>query len=487
MANPMINVTPQLKEWLIKNFGASVDGADSYYRSKTEAAMQDGSLSVKDYQSLTPGPSSAAINAVVDGVVEKLTGAGAKGGSMNKALAFSGGPNPADVFGGGIRVKAGSEAYSTTKSIGKHVRTGLPVVNERGKQVELSSELERAKLGAWMKFLGARSGVPNVHLTEHDKSLVGEILEKDLFCGQYEGDWHTGIPGLAIKTLLADATSGGLHVTPEWFDDMLVTFPLLHSELLPMVTIRPVPRGKTVEAASIGNPTVAWGTAEGTAIGLFNTDDLIDDIDTSIHPVTCAVEIGRDFLADAAADVGTALEEAVGQRMLAELDRIIATGSGVGEPTGIMTAAGLTAVTAENAAAGPPTVADYEALIFAVGKQYRNPAMRCAFLANDTVYSRGRGIAVGSGDQRRVFGMDHQSYMLLEYPFKVQNDIANTKIAFGAMSRYRLYRRQGAETRYETGGESLARRNVNLLILRGRYGGAVVDASAFSLISNAKT
>lgn len=480
----MLRVTPELTKWLIER-GAAENQGDDYYKSKIEAALDDGSLTFREYAEMTESVKQAAIDAVVEKVAEKLTG---QKGSTTMNKAFTGGsPNPAEVFGGGIRVKAGSEAYCTTKSVGKHIRTGLPVCDERGREVQTSSQLERAKLGAWMKYLAGRCGAGNVHLTEHDKSLVNEILEKDTFCGHYDGDWQTGIPGLTVKALLADSTSGGVEVVPEWFDDMLVTFPLLHSELLPMVTIRPVPRGKTVEGASVGNPTVDWGTAEGTAIGLFNTDDLISGIDTTIHPVTCAVEVGRDFLADAAAGVGAVIEEVVGQRMLSELDRVIAVGDGVTEPTGITIASGLIAATAENAASGPPTVADYEELIFSVGKQYRNPAMRCAFLANDTVYSRARGIAVGGSDQRRVFGMDHQSYQLLEYPFKVQNDIANTKIVFGAMSRYRLYRRQGAETQWETTGASLARSNTNLLIVRGRFGGQVVDASAFAMISNAKS
>ena len=88
---------------------------------------------------------------------------------------------------------------------------------------------------------------------------------------------------------------------------------------------------------------------------------------------------------------------------------------------------------------------------------------------------------------RRVFGMEHQSYQILEYPFKVQNDIANTKIAFGAMAKYRLYRRQGAETRWVDGGAEMARRNMNLLIVRGRFGGQVVDVSAFSRATNFQT
>src|SRR5688572_15206713 len=47
-------------------------------------------------------------------------------------------PKPSDVFGG-ARVKRPSERYSTSKSVAKHARTGLPVRDEKGRQVETVS------------------------------------------------------------------------------------------------------------------------------------------------------------------------------------------------------------------------------------------------------------------------------------------------------------------------------------------------------------
>ena len=123
-----------------------------------------------------------------------------------------------------------------------------------------------------------------------------------------------------------------------------------------------------------------------------------------------------------------------------------------------------------------------ESLLFSVGKQFRKPALRPAFLSNDTTYSRVRGIAVGGGDERRIFGLDHQSYKLLEYPYRIDNALANTRTCFASLAKFRLYRRQGMEVRWVTEGETLARKNTVLLVVNARYGGRVMDANAFATI-----
>ncbi|MBL8830296.1 MAG: phage major capsid protein [Planctomycetaceae bacterium] len=397
-------------------------------------------------------------------------------------------PAPATVFGGGSpRVKAPSERYSNTKSTGKHVRTGEAVKDFAGRDVLLPSEAELAKAGVLFKKLAMKSGQFNITLNEHERELFAEMIEKDAWCGDFGGSYETSVTGDRVKALLSDGTSGGTEINPVWFDDMVVQFPLLHSELLPYVDNRSVPRGSSIETASVGNPSVAWGTAEGTAINLFDTASLVADINTSIHPVQVGLEVGRDLLADAAVDVGRVLVENIGQKMLSELDNVVANGNGTDRPEGIFTASGLSTPGSTNGNGGPITVADLESLIFSVGKQYRNPSMRCRFIFNDTVYRRCRGIQVGTSDQRRVLGMDHQSYMLLEHGVSIQNDIANTKMAFGALAKYRLYRRAGMEQRFIDGGATLARKNCVLLIVRGRFGGKVMDAGAFAKITDAQT
>src|SRR5262249_45384486 len=162
----------------------------------------------------------------------------------------------------------------------------------------------------------------------------------------------------------------------------------------------------------------------------------------SIHPVSCCVEVGRDFLSDSAADVGRILLENIGQRMLSEIDRVICLGTGSNEPLGIFNASITDIGNPAGGSGAVPQVDDYEALLFSVPKQYRQANLRPAFIANDVTYRRARGIPVGASDERRVFGMSHSDYMLLDHPFVINNTISNAYAAFGCLAKYRLYRRQ---------------------------------------------
>ncbi|MBA3483920.1 MAG: phage major capsid protein [Pirellulales bacterium] len=392
-------------------------------------------------------------------------------------------PSPADVFGG-ARVKKPSERYSTTKSVAKHGRTGLPVRDEKGREVETTSELEYAKAGAFLKMRAARDGQP-AELSEHDRELVAEMFDTDKWCGKIGGQYETGIDGARVKSLLNDANSGGSSVVPEFFDQSLISFPLLHSEILPKVDLRDVPRGSSVETASVGNPTVTWGTNEGTAISPFDTASLVAAIDTTIHPVTCALEIGRDFLSDAATDVGRVLVENIGQRLLSELDRVIVKGNGTSEPLGIFNTPSIIDIGNPAGGAGAvPQVNDYEELMFSVGKQYRNAAMRPAYLTNDSTYSRARSIPVGAADARRVFGLDENSYTMMGYPHLICNDLGNAFAAFACLAKYRLYRRMAQEVKFTSEGRELSLKNLTLLVVRGRYGGKIVDPNAVAFCDN---
>jgi hypothetical protein len=200
---------------------------------------------------------------------------------------------PADVFGG-VRLKKPSERYSTTKSVGKHVKTGLPVQNERGLEVETVSQLETVKAGTLFKKVAQRSGLP-VQLNEHENDLLEEMFEKDTWCGYIGTEYKSDIEGMRVKTLLNDSLSGGAEVVPAWFDDAIITFPLLHSQFLGQVDLRDVPKSSSVSTASISNPTATWGVPSGTAISPFDTASLVTGIDTTIHNVSVAIEIGRDF------------------------------------------------------------------------------------------------------------------------------------------------------------------------------------------------
>jgi HK97 family phage major capsid protein len=448
-----MRLTTATKNWLAKNTSFAATDSEEDAKQHLSEAIKRGNLTVEKF---------------------------------NELQADNGGPSPDDLFGHGDK---GGSRGTMTKALGKHVKTGLPMKNERGHDCLLPSQHENAKAGAFLKHLASRGGL-GISLTKSERELLDECWN-DAWCGKFQSHYMAGIPGANIKAVLNDAISGGAEVNPEWFDNNLITFPLLNGELFPFVDLRPVPRASSVEGASVGNPTAIWGQPEGTEMALFNTSDIIAEINTSIFNVSVCLEVGKDFLLDAAADVGRVLVENVGQRMSSELDRVTGIGNGTSEPQGIFNASGLTTVTTENGASGPPTLADYESLLFALPKQYRNKGERPMFVSNDVTYRRSRGMKVdphaASVNESRLLGMNYENYESMGYPHKIQNDIENTKAAIVAMARYRMYRRQGFEVRWEQGGKELALKNMVLLIVRGRFGGKLVDANAAAKWTNGQS
>jgi HK97 family phage major capsid protein len=404
----------------------------------------------------------------------------------------------AKLYGGGsdrIRVRGAKESYSTEKLVGKSKTTGMPVIDPISKRpVEEPSQLELAKTGVFLRHLAIRSGAGIRPLDEHERNLLDEMVNEDQWVGNVNGSidsedgWTKDAgPDRVKASLLSDNTSGGISLNPLWYDQNIITFPLLNGELFPFVDVTEMPRGSLINTASMGNPTVTWGTAEGTAITEFDATSLVSLINPSVTNVMIAVEVGRDLLSDAAVDVGSHLATNVNQRMLRELDRVIAVGNGTTEPAGINGASGLISVTSDNPTQGPPSVSDYEGLLFGVAKQYRMNMWNPVYISNEVSYRRSKAIPVGPGDERRVMSpeMNHENYITLGRPHKISPDLTNSTVIFAALKKaYRIWRRQGFESRWTIEGRALGLANTMLLIVRGRFAGRVVDPSAVSIATD---
>ncbi len=436
-------------------------------------------------------------SAVAEGVASALT-AFAKGGDGASTATKGNGPTPADLLkaaggSGDVRVKSVAERYSTETRELKHFKTGEKVRDAFGNRPKSISELNFAKAGAFLKTLGAKAGLP-IALDDQDRALM-ELAYGEKWCGHVGSDYCPELDGQRVKTLLSDSTAGASAIVPFWFDQDVITLPLLTGELFPMVDLRNVPRGNSVHGGTMQNPSVNWGTAEGTEMALFDTSSFIAALNTSIYNVTAAIEVGRDFLADSPADVGRLLVQQTGEKLASELDRVIGSGNGTSEPTGITTASGTVTVHSTNNTSGPAVVADYSGLLFGIAKQYRTAAMRCAFISNDTTFQRSRAIRVdphslGSTVNQTPLLSDINSfntYQSMGFPHKINNSLGNSTAIFCAMSKYRMYRRLGFEIRWVTEGAELARRNTALLVVRGRFGGQPVDGNAFAVMPDAQS
>lgn len=415
--------------------------------------------------------------------------------------------------GEAIRVKGAHERYSTVrgdltyKSSGNIRNRSLfgdaPVVGHDGAVMQSQSQLDKAIAKTWWKHMVLRAA--NFHresvrggYTEHDKSMLHYIVDNCAFTGPVgardeekdEGaiaflEGQKATDDRVKKSLLDNSASGGLEAVPIEFDNATIMTALLNGELFPLVTWRPTNR-RRIEAYAMGEFTFTK-VAEGTAITLFDTSAFITAFDTNIYPITGSVKLGLDFLEDAPNDVGAEVDQRWGDGFLKQMDNLVATGTGTDEITGVFTSAGTSAPSAATANL-PYAISDAEALLFGVAKPYRSEAgARAVYLSNETVYQRFRAVPVGTTDERRVFGMTHEDYMLMGHSYRINETIPNTKAGFFAMNRFRGYRRRGFSVRIERGGQSLALSNEQLVVCRARMGGQLELGAAGSVIDDLPT
>lgn len=408
-------------------------------------------------------------------------------------------------------VKGVAEKYSSARSEVlyplhkkggvKHPYAGQPATY-CGERLETPSTMGKAVAAAYFKWCLATSSAPQdiprgLKMTDEDAALVNYALHELPWSGVVKTSddgymWEHKVARrklteIEIKALLDDATSGGIEIAPIEFDDALVTTPVLFGELFPLVNVVDVSRGRRMKGGAIGNPTFASST-EGSAISAFDTTSFVSAFDTTIYVAAAAMEIGMDFEEDSPTNVGAIIMEKYGEKAQEWLDEQIAVGDGTTEPEGIFNATGTTSVASDFGTSGPATVSDYEGLMFAVPKAYRAAkGSRNVFVGNETSYRRARAIPVGPADERRVFGMTHADYMLLDTPYKVQSAIANTQIAYANLGFYRMYRRLGFNVRVVNEGNYAVTRNQRVVVCRMRYGGKNELGGAVAVTTDAQS
>lgn len=524
-------ITVRLKGWLEENYRVAKGSDDGAYRKAAASAIADGSLSVAVFESLSKSADDDSEKSADDSKVFRDILVSLK--ALRDAVVSDGGTpepskskasKPSDLekmvlkmghFGStsddgepefSVRVKGAAEQYSDTKSAvvfpeqnikGKrHPMAGQPVkdFSDGGRVINNASDLDKAVAGAFSKFLiasGQRGGSKTfgfASLPEHDKSLLCYALERMEWGGSTDGRDYSDIKGRKLtpneqKALIDDATSGGIEAAPIVFDDMVIQTPLLHGELYPLVNTVPLDRGRRVEGVSTGTVTGGWGGVDDTAVSLFNTASYVTAFDTTIFRWEGAINIGLDFMSDSPIDFGQHVTSQYGERLLEDLDDVIATGNGTTQPEGIMNKAGTTSI----AFGGSTSLGNYESLRFGVAKnEHRSNLMSSAvFCGTETSYQRARAIPVGASDARRLGGMDYSSYMWMERPYKINESLAENQIFYAILARYRMYRRRGLTIRTTSEGSTLVRANEMLVMATARFGGQLERGAAAAVTTTA--
>lgn len=419
-----------------------------------------------------------------------------------------------------VRVKEAAEQYShntktalqypsTTKAGRPHPMAGQPVYDDAddGRLLETTSQREKAVSGAYMKLLVAtsRNGgsrkMAFQSLSSHDQQLIMYGLHKMEWAG-YSGEagaapkahgineYRADIKGMLTpsqrKAIIDESGgSGGLEAVPIVFDDDVIQTPLLHGELYPLVKVKPLDRGRRVEGVSTGTVTGSWGGIDDTAISLFNTNSYISAFDTTVFRWEGAIQIGLDFLSDSPIDFGAHVTEQYGERLLEDLDDVVAAGNGTTQPEGVINKSGATSVTFGSAT----SLGNYESLRFGVAKpEHRSTvAASAVFCGTETSYQRARAIPVGASDARRIMGYDYSSYNWMERPYKINESLTNAQIFYAILARYRMYRRRGLTIRTSTEGQTLMLNNEMLIVAMARFGGQMERGACVAVTTDAPT
>jgi HK97 family phage major capsid protein len=428
--------------------------------------------------------------------------------AMSKAFASM--STPGGVEEGGkdieVRVKEAAESYGTekrtllypkrTKGGQPHSFAGQPVMDYvvGGRVMETSSERDKAIIGAWAAYqcaIALKGGSKTLAwqgLPQHHKELVMHALHNERWGGASDGGNFADICNRKltpreIKALIDDAVSGGIEAAPIVFDSEVIQAPLLNGELYPLTNRISLDRGRRVEGISVGTVTSSWGGIDDTAIALFNTASYVSEFNTTIHRWQGAVRVGLDFLSDTPIDFGAIFTAQYGERLLEDLDDVIADGNGTSQPEGVMQKSGI----GTSAWGGATSLGNYESLRFGVAKQEHGPgvAASAVFCGNETSYQRARAIPVGASDARRLGGMNYDSYSWMERPYKINATLGNTEIFYAILARYRMFVRRGLTIRTSTEGDTLIRNNEMLISVTARYGGQLERAACGAITTTA--
>lgn len=498
-----------LKTFLVEKGWVAADASDSVVNDAAIEKIKSGELEGAKYAELVSAKAAGAKSAVADlksdlrndlsNDLKSMFGEFTKG--LTEVLKANKPAEPAKeeptkevkaapaddrIPTGNVRVKKATEAFSHTKTAvtwQKGANVGMPAsITENGatRGLDTQSEAELAKCGALAKLYMKKAGA-DVRLTEQDINLVKEALHEDRFVGFDGSNTKRKMTDLEIKAVLDETgSSGGAYAVPEYFDNAIITIPLLSGELFPHVDLRVVNRGSSADSYTIGTPTFV-STASGSGVVPFTTTGFVSNFDTSFFPATCAFEWGLDFESDAVPDFGQQVINRIGMEAARWLDEQIAVGDGTTEPQGIFVATN-TSVPASNGTGGDFVYNDALNLAFGITKAARAAfgGQHTGYVMADSTYKKFMQIVTGvTGDTRPIFGMNVKGYMLGDYPVWVQNNISEGQVCFANLKAYILYRRQGLQFLTEESGSTLRLANKKLLVARMRCGGQLAIPTTY--------
>jgi HK97 family phage major capsid protein len=206
--------------------------------------------------------------------------------------------------------------------------------------------------------------------------------------------------------------------------------------------------GGTLEWPTV-NDTAATGSIQTTEAGALTVADMtFGKVDLNAYTFTSdIVKLAYQLLNDESVGLQGMLAEMLIERIARNVNAKLTTGTGSGQPTGIVTASSLGV---ETASATALTMSELITLLHSVDRAYRvGPSV--GWMMNDGVLAAIKKLAVGSSDANPLWLPDFRGGepdRLLGYPVYINNDMAATQAAaaksvlFGNFNKY-VVRRVG--------------------------------------------
>jgi len=202
--------------------------------------------------------------------------------------------------------------------------------------------------------------------------------EMDTFLRSGSGTRHLPYTPREARFLGVGVASAGGDLTPRDFSADLYRRLEDTAPMLRLGRIIPTAGGRDLDIPIVSSFGSAANVAEGSAIA--GTDPSFDVVTLGAWKTAELIQVSRELLADTGVDVQGFLAEAMAANIDAHIGPDLVSGTGSGEPTGYLYAAG-TALTGGTGLAGRATYNDLVSVYGALAPKYRRNA---AWLVSDS-------------------------------------------------------------------------------------------------------
>lgn len=283
----------------------------------------------------------------------------------------------------------------------------------------------------------------------------------DVPLGQSLGD---GLEEPLVRALSTTDGEGGYLIPPGFIAEVTRDIPKL-SQVFPYVRRIPVV-SNTGEMPKVStNASVSWGS-DNTDID--EGDPAFDTTTYAINRLNAFVMLSREVASDSNPDIVAVVTELFQEALASEIDRVIAVGSGNGQPLGLYSASGITNVTV--------TTLDYDSLVNlkeSVDQRYHaDPSFRWVFNQNVKAALMKvvdeRGLPIWQAPTARDPGL------ILGLPYSIEHHCPNNFVFVGALRNYIWFDRQTFAVERTTEGGTAFRKHQLHIKFYGRFDGKYV-------------